>query len=91
MHRSCGLCTQPAQSGVQLGAQRVAGAGGNHRLAAPGKPPLVAEIEDVDAGDAPLLEAEGGGQAGNVNERPYFVAVHLYSASAERQVPASRR
>lgn len=55
------------------------------------QPPLVAEIEDVDAGDAPLLEAEGGGQAGNVNERPHFVAVHLYSASAEGQVPASRR
>lgn len=51
MHRSCGLCTQPARSGVQLGAQlgaqQVAGAGDGHRLAAPGKSPLVSEIEDI--------------------------------------------
>lgn len=87
----CGLCTQPARSGVQLGAQQVAGAGDSHRLAAPGKPPLVSEIEDVDIGDTPLLEVEGCGQAGNINERPQFVAVHLYSASAEGQVPASHR
>lgn len=79
MHRSCGLCTQPTRSGVQLGAQRVAGAGGSHRLAAPGKPPLVAEIEDVDTGDAPLIEVEGCGQAGNVNERPICCSSSLFS------------
>lgn len=88
MRHSCGLCTQPARSGVQLGAQQVAGAGDSHRLAAPEKSPLVSEIEDIVM--LYFQRLKDAARQGTLMKDP-FVAVHLCSASAEGQVPTSRR